>query len=643
MHTVFVKLVDDVNYVDATSDTLTVNVAKAMLNISAIANNITYGQDLFIAYEFNVSDVSGSLVFCIDNQQTIIGILGFAIAVTDLKAGNHTVFVKLVDDVNYVDATSATLTVNVAKATLNISAIANNITYGQDLVVSHVLNVGDAVGSVVYFVDGEMVGNSSVGSSINVSGLKAGLHTVFVKLVDDVNYVDATSATLTVNVAKVTLNISAIVSDVVYGQDLVVSHVLNVGDAVGSVVYFVDGEMVGNSSVGSSINVSGLKAGLHTVFVKLVDDVNYVDATSDTLTVNVAKVTLNISAIANNITYGQDLVVSHVLNVGDAVGSVVYFVDGEMVGNSSVGSSINVSALKAGLHTVFVKLVDDVNYVDATSDTLTVNVVKASNANITISIIPLNPIYGDKVNVNITVPTDADGKVLIVLDNKTTIIKAPGESYTFVPSNAGEHTISVSLVNDTNYMNTTNDVKFNVAKKNTLLIAPSLIKYYLSNDKLIVILKDSTGKILANKKVTIKINTVTYNLKTDSKGVAKLLIRLNPKSYVADIKFTGDNNYNVANKKVSVKVVIPKIKAVKNKVKRNKYLQVSFKTYDNKAIKNTKVTLKIKGKTYTAKTNNKGIAKLKLKVKKGTYKVKTAFKSPAKYGKTTRTLKIKVI
>ena len=167
-----------------------------------------------------------------------------------------------------------------------------------------------------------------------------------------------TSATLTVNVAKVILNISAIASDVVYGQDLVVSHVLNVGDAVGSVVYFVDGEMVGNSSVGSSINVSALKAGLHTVFVKLVDDVNYVDATSDTLTVNVAKVTLNISAIANNITYGQDLVVSHVLNVSDAVGSVVYFVDGKRVGNSSVGSSINVSSLKAGLHTVFVKLVD---------------------------------------------------------------------------------------------------------------------------------------------------------------------------------------------------------------------------------------------------------------------------------------------
>ena len=97
-----------------------------------------------------------------------------------------------------------------------------------------------AVGSVVYFVNGEMVGNSSVGSSINLPGLKAGLHTVCVKLVDDVNYVDATSATLTVNVAKVTLNISAIASDVVYGQDLVVSHVLNVGDAVGSVVYFVN-------------------------------------------------------------------------------------------------------------------------------------------------------------------------------------------------------------------------------------------------------------------------------------------------------------------------------------------------------------------------------------------------------------------
>ena len=169
------------------------------------------------------------------------------------------------------------------------------------------------------------------------------------------------------------------------------------------------------------------------------------------------------------------------------------------------------------------------------------------------------------------------------------------------------------------------------------------MKYYLNNTHLFITLKDANGKILANKKVTIKINTVTYNLKTNSKGIAKLLIRLNPKSYVADIKFTGDNNYNVANKKINVKVVNPKIKTIKSKIKRNKNLQVSFKTHDNKAIKNTKVTLKIKGKTYTVKTNNKGIVKLKLKVKKGTYKVKTAFKSPAKYGKTTKTLKIKVI
>ena len=87
---------------------------------------------------------------------------------------------------------------------------------------------------------------------------------------------------------------------------------------------------------------------------------------------------------------------------------------------------------------------------DATSDTLTVNVAKTSNTNITISITPLNPTYGDKITIKITVPTDADGKVLIILNNKTTIIKAPGESYTFVPPNAGEHTISVSLVNDTN-------------------------------------------------------------------------------------------------------------------------------------------------------------------------------------------------
>lgn len=90
------------------------------------------------------------------------------------------------------------------------------------------------------------------------------------------------------------------------------------------------------------------------------------------------------------------------------------------------------------------------------------------------------------------------------------------------------------------------------------------------------------------------------------------------------------------------KVVKPIVKPVKSSVKRNTYLQVSFKTYDKKVNKNTKVTIKIKSKTYTVKTNAKGIAKVKVSLPKGKYSVIAAFKDTSVYGKTKTTFKISV-
>ena len=61
-------------------------------------------------------------------------------------------------------------------------------------------------------------------------------------------------------------------------------------------------------------------------------------------------------------------------------------------------------------------------------------------------------------------------------------------------------------------------------------------------------------------------------------------------------------------------------------------------------MKKTKVTLKIKGKTYKATTNKKGKATFKIKnlKKKGTFKATVKYKGSKYYNKATKKVKIKI-
>lgn len=68
-----------------------------------------------------------------------------------------------------------------------------------------------------------------------------------------------------------------------------------------------------------------------------------------------------------------------------------------------------------------------------------------------------------------------------------------------------------------------------------------------------------------------------------------------------------------------------------------------MKNSKNKAMKNAKVTLKVNGKTYVAKTNSKGKATFKITklTKKGTYKAVVSYKGRDYYKKATKNVEIK--
>jgi peptidoglycan hydrolase-like protein with peptidoglycan-binding domain len=104
--------------------------------------------------------------------------------------------------------------------------------------------------------------------------------------------------------------------------------------------------------------------------------------------------------------------------------------------------------------------------------------------------------------------------------------------------------------------------------------------------------------------------------------------------------------------KISVNGVVtkatPKITAKKKTYKtttKTKKYTIVLKDNVGKAIKKAKVTLKVKGKTYKAKTNSKGKATFKIKnlKKKGTFKAVIKYKGNKYYKKLTKKVKIKVI
>lgn len=184
----------------------------------------------------------------------------------------------------------------------------------------------------------------------------------------------------------------------------------------------------------------------------------------------------------------------------------------------------------------------------------------------------------------------------------------------------------------------------------TKITASKVTALYKANKYLVATLKTNDGQLIKNAKVTISLNGKKSVLTTNSKGQVKLTTKgLVPKTYTAVISFAGDAKYvNSSQKaKVVIKKLTPKFAAKKKtfkvKTKTKKY-KVTLKTNKNKVMKNKKVTLRVKGKTYKAKTNKKGKATFKITklTKKGTFKAKIRFAGNKYYKAIKKTVKIKV-
>lgn len=162
-------------------------------------------------------------------------------------------------------------------------------------------------------------------------------------------------------------------------------------------------------------------------------------------------------------------------------------------------------------------------------------------------------------------------------------------------------------------------------------------------------LKDANGKALADKIIQVVVNGKISTIATDKNGIAKININYaNAGTYYYTLSFLGDNDYKASLKAVKVTVNKQATKATfakKTFKVKAKTKKVTFTLKDAKgnAIKGKKITFKVNKKTYTAKTNAKGIATVKVKLtKKGKYTAVAKFAGDSTYKAISKKAKITV-
>ena len=138
--------------------------------------------------------------------------------------------------------------------------------------------------------------------------------------------------------------------------------------------------------------------------------------------------------------------------------------------------------------------------------------------------------------------------------------------------------------------------------------------YYDDGHTYKVRVRDDTGKFVEEDEiVTIKIGKHTFNVKTDEEGYAILKIpsKITPGKYTISATYKGQTVKNT----LTVKQVLKTKKTVKIKKSAKKLVLKATLKKGKTALKGKVIKFKVKGKTYKAKTNKKGVAKVTIKKK----------------------------
>ena len=217
-----------------------------------------------------------------------------------------------------------------------------------------------------------------------------------------------------------------------------------------------------------------------------------------------------------------------------------------------------------------------------------------------------------------------------------------GKVYLSTPLAVGKHKIIYKTL-DSNY-NASSITRYLTVKKASAKFTSSSVSTYYKSGKIFQIKLTNTKnkKAVYGAKMNIKVfisknKYYNYTGTTDANGLVKFKISYKPGSYKVVVS-SCDKGYSASAITRTIKVSKSPIKMAPTslKVKKGTYFKVKVtSTKTKKVLSSVKVKVKVytgkKYKTYTIKTNSKGIASLKISQSVGKHKVVLSPGSPTYY------------
>ena len=581
------------------------SVYPDVINLTAVCTNA-------IGINATIHDIDG--VDYSDN----LAIDGFNLIISDLAVGHYVVNTTTIVDKNY-NSVSNVSSIEIKAASSSVSVDNVTVTYGDDINLTATCINATGISASVYDIDGiEVDANLTIdGFNIIIDGLNAGNYTLLTKtIVSDYYTSESTVSSIVVNKANVIIILNS-TGDINPSQEEQI--VISLSEEIASnLTYYVNDEY-GGIVEDNLIILDNLTEGNYTVIVE-VNDSNYNYASNYTI-FNVQKVNSNITLEVEDITVGEEELIL-VFLPGDATGNLTICINNvsEVINiNESTVHGLNgilvlylvEDSLNAGYYSVNVTYNGNKKY-NPSMDFANFTVYKKSDYNVTYECV------GDVLTVNIS--ENVTGNVTIQIGNNTYVAKINNATASFNLSDldTGYYNIVILCSGDEIYANSSIEGNISISRPYSL-IADDLIKYYGGSERFYMYLHDGNSRPVANAKLTLEINGVSYSRTTNENGSASIAINLNAGEYIVTVSYNG-TDLITSNATIIVKSTVNGTDIVKIFKNDTQYYATFRDSAGNYLDDGSEVQFNIHGVFYNPHVNGgAGLAKLNINLDAGNY------------------------
>jgi alpha-D-ribose 1-methylphosphonate 5-triphosphate synthase subunit PhnH len=300
------------------------------------------------------------------------------------------------------------------------------------------------------------------------------------------------------------------------------------------------------------------------------------------------------------------------------------------------------------------------NMYNANSTTTNINVYKI-DTKLTLNVSNTTAVNNTQINIT-AILTDTDGNKLA---NQNITLNVAGKPFNiktnsngvatqnYTPTTLGKQTITATYNGDSQHNNSPEQTTtINIIKIDTKLSVKVSNSTPINNTNITITatLTDTDNKAIANQNITLNVAGKTFNVKTNSNGIATqnyTPTTIGTQTITANYK--GDSQYvnsnattNITVKKINTKIDLK----VSNNTPINNTpinITVTLTDADNNKLSNQQVTLNINGKTATAKTNNNGqVTQTYTPTKVETQNITATYNGDSRYNNSTKTIRITV-